>query len=758
MPIFSMSFLLGDVFLQQFTRLPNLYWVIAACVALMLLRRFSNIFLGLACGFLWAYLYASYSISLNLPKELEGKTIVAKGYIASLPEIDTQQTAFLFSLNSLNEKTVKTVIHLSCRNCQEKFIPGDEWQFNVRLKRIHGMMNRGGFDYEAWALQEGIHATGYIVKDSEHKLLSQHSWRCLIDRFRQYLKDKITANLQVTQTSPWIYALSLGERQGISQDEWQVLRNTGTNHLMAIAGLHIGFMSAFIFTMVCWLWRRSSRFTLYLPAPHAGSIAALVMACVYGAMAGFSIPTQRACIMLSCFLLVLLLRRKINGWQAWSLALLVVLIINPLCVLTESFWLSFTAVAFIHYGISGRINPKGLWWKWGRIQWVITLALIPLSICLFQQCSLVSLIANSIAIPWVGFIIVPLTVIGSFAMIFSTKLGGFLLFLADKNLSYLWVVLTYLSHLPWAVWYQYIPDFWMLIAASISIVILLLPKGMPGRWFGLIWILPITLYKMVVPNIGDVNFTLLDVGQGLSTVIQTHHHVLVFDTGAHLNDNFDMGNSVVVPYLHTLAIKNIDMLVISHGDNDHIGGANAIIKQFYVKSIRTSNIAKFPMNTAEYCLRNQSWNWDGVQFQFLYPTQENLGKDNDSSCVLKVSTKNNSMLLTGDIEKYAEKQLLDLDTQSLKATILVAPHHGSKTSAKQEFIDAINPHYVLFPVGYRNRYHFPNAHVVEQYKLLHIPQFDTVHSGAINFYVFNNGNVTRPDEYRITHSRYWNDV
>jgi competence protein ComEC len=522
---------------------------------------------------------------------------------------------------------------------------------------------------------------------------------------------------------------------------------------MAIAGLHIGFMSGFIYTLVSWLWRRSLRLTYIIPAQHAGGIAALTIALIYSALAGFLIPTQRACIMLIVFLIVVLLRRKTLSWQAWSVAMLIVLLINPLYVLTESFWLSFGAVAAIIFGVSARLSPTGFWWKWGRIQWVIALGLIPFSIWLFQQCSIVSFVANSIAIPWVGFLIVPLCLFGTFILLFSAKFGALILMLADKILGLLWIVLTWFANLSWGSWYQVMPNLWILFAACVGVIILLLPRGFPGKLFGFIGFLPLIFYQVPGIKPGEVQFTLLDVGQGLASVVETQHHILVFDTGPKLG-SFDMGESVVVPFLRTRAVKHIDMLVVSHGDNDHIGGSSAILKRFQVVNIKTSVPDDFPQQHANLCLRGDTWDWDGVNFKFIYPPSENLNLGNNSSCVLRISNGSKSILLTGDIEKLAEKYLVKTERQNLIADIIVAPHHGSKTSANREFLQAVNPHYVLFPIGYRNRYHFPHASVMQAYEELGTKKIDTVYAGAIQFLLKND--VSRPVLYRTAHHRYWN--
>lgn len=758
MPIHAITFLLGDVFLQHFSHLPHLYWAVGFLLFLILLKirySFPAIILMLVFGFTYSLWYVDRQLQLQLPRELEGKTITALGTIRSIPEASEHQASFLFSLTKLDNHRSTQTIHLSWRNVPQTLRVGDEWQLSLRLKRIHGMMNPGGFDYETWALQEGIHAQGYVVNHAANKFIKHHPWRYPIDQFRQKLKEKIEMYLPVSNTSMWIEALALGERHGISQDKWEVLRSTGTNHLMAIAGLHIGFMSGFMLLIVSFLWRRSVYLMHVLPALHAGAIAALIMGFAYSALAGFLLPTQRAAIMLTTFLAYLLLRRQLRAWHAWSIALFLVLLMNPLCILTESFWLSFGSVALIIYGVSGRLNPEGIWWKWGRIQWVIALGLVPFSVCLFQQCSIVSVLANGIAIPWVGFIIVPLTLLGSVFLFISSKIGTWILILADKNLSFLWCILSYLSHLSWAVWYQFIPSLWIIIAACVGVVLLLVPAGFPGRWLGVVWLLPMILYKPLPLKFGDVQFTVLDVGQGLANVIQTQHHILVFDAGARLSDSYDMGNSVVMPFLRTLAAKQVDMLVISHGDNDHLGGANAVLQQIPVRSIYTSVPEKFTVH-ANYCLKNIAWNWDGVNFQFLYPIAEKLNLDNDSSCVLKISSHQKTILLTGDIEKAAEKYLIANDKALLTSDVLVAPHHGSKTSAETGFIQSVNPRDVIFSVGYRNRYHFPNPSVVEKYKQFHVRQFDTVQNGAMT-YKITDDHALGLELYRQVHKHYWNN-
>jgi competence protein ComEC len=749
MRLFSLAFLLGVLLLQQFSYLPDKKFVwLLTCIIPFLYFKYARPIIAFVLGFAWALWFAHHQMSWTLSSELEGKPVIITGRVASIPENSLLGTNFLFSLKKFQNLPTHTLIHLTCHDNTQKILPGDEWQFTARLKKIHGTLNPGGFDYEAWALEQGIRANGYIQPHSQNILISSHWYSEPINRVRFYLKEKIENNLPLSNTSPWIEALILGERHDIAQSNWQILRNTGTNHLMAIAGLHIGLIAGFIFVIVSWCWRRIASLTLKIPAQIAASFASLLVAIFYSALAGFSLPTQRACMMLMIFLFFVFLKRKNISWHAWSFAMLGVLLLNPLSVLSESFWLSFGSVALIIYGMSGRLGKKNLWWKWGRIQWVIAVGLIPLSVWLFQQVSFVSFIANSIAIPWVGFLVLPLSIIGAVTLFFSDKTGGIILQFADQLLSILWKLLTWLSQLSFAEWHQFIPNHFILISACLGMIILLLPKSFPGRWFGLIGLAPLFLYHPSSPKQGDAWLSVLDVGQGLASVVQTKNHILVFDAGPKFGVNFDMGDSVVSPFLHTIGTKKIDMLVVSHGDNDHIGGANAVLNQFSISKIKTSVPEKFPQKNVEYCFRGQQWTWDGVQFEFLYPTSEYLNLNNDSSCVLKINTQSKTILLTGDIQKVAEKYLIQTSTE-LKSDIVVAPHHGSKTSAQDDFLQAVNPSIVIFSTGYRNRYHFPNKDVVAKYQLLNSSQFITAKSGAIEF---------KPDTflYRNKISKYWN--
>lgn len=741
MPLAVLAFLIGVMTLPWFSAIPSLWWFLPAFAATTLLWRFSHkpyriifkflLIALLGCAFV--LLRSEEILQWSLPENLETKTITVVGIIDSLPKIAGNEAQFEFLLESINAQPQRTRVQLSWYHYTGVSLhTGDRWQMQVRLKRPHSLLNPGGFDYEKWLFSQGIRATGYVIASGQTKLLQTRPWGHLIDRLRQYLQEKIHHSLGDQPTVGLITALIMGAQGAITQDQWQVMRATGTNHLMAIAGVHIAFVSGFVYTLVNFFWRRSQRLALKLPAPQAAACGALFAALIYSALAGFALPTQRALVMLLVLMLGLFLRRALNAWNAFALALLFILLWDPLATLSISFWLSFGAVFAIIYGVGGRLKPKGLWWKYGRIQWVITIALIPISLALFQQSSMISLVANFIAVPAVGILVLPLCLIGAIFLVIFPFAGHWILWLAAKIIAVIWHVLALLGNLQGAIWEHVMPNIWVLIAAAIGALLLIAPRGFPARWSGFLWLFPLFFFHPTQLSANTVRFTLLDVGQGLSAVVQTRHHVLIFDTGPPMGKNADAGNRVILPFLQAVGIQKIDTLIISHGDSDHIGGAFSLLEKIPVGNILTSVPERFSVkSTKDYCRNGQTWRWDGVTFNMLYPPPELLHQGNNSSCVLRIETKNNAILLTGDIEKPAEEYLVHHADLSLPATILVAPHHGSRTSSTPAFIEAVHPNTVLFPLGYKNRYHFPNRFIVARYKQANIAMFDTAQNGSI---------------------------
>ena len=785
-------FFSGVLLIQLCATLPN-FWLISGVLIILFvgwryfnrkwLRDLCKIFGIIALGFLWTLIRANNINSWHLPRAQEGKKVLIAGYIASLPDLknfgrdDRAPTVgqnhlsrggvfppfpkysarFIFDILSINGIKQKTKARLNWHGVQQALRVGDKWQLEVKLKRPHGVSNPGSFDFEKYLFQRGIRATGYVISDGTNALLASRKHHYFLDRARQLLREKVAQSLLNKPLTGIINTLIIGDQSGISKEQWQIFRNTGTSYLMAISGLHINFVAFLAFASANFLWRRLAHLCLRMPASQVAAVVSFMAAFIYSALSGFSIPTQRALIMLAVFTSNLILRRNIKSWDILIIALLLVLLIDPLAVLAEGFWLSFVAVGLILFVTKGRLKLPNSWvHNYWRIQWAITIGLVPFTLLLFNEASLLSLLASTIALPAVCSVIIPISLVGGLVLLINMHYGGYFLWLAEKIMQLVWIWLQWLSSFAWLNWQHQLFNCWVFMVAVIAIIWLLAPRGLPNKWLGMIWLLPLCFYKPAGPKYGEVWFTLLDVGQGLAAVVQTQKHIMLYDAGPTSLDS-DAGVTVVVPFLHALGINNIDAMVISHGDDDHIGGAHSVLVAMPVKKIITSVPEQFAPMPASYCASGQSWNWDGVNFMMLNP-KEKLFSGNNASCVLKITSGVNSILLVGDIERPAENWLINNQLANLAATILVAPHHGSKTSSSIKFVEAVSAKYVLLPIGYRNRFRFPSKIVQRRYTQAQAKLFDTAQFGAISFKLNNKDIAMNPLLYRITNRRYWNFV
>jgi competence protein ComEC len=307
-----------------------------------------------------------------------------------------------------------------------------------------------------------------------------------------------------------------------------------------------------------------------------------------------------------------------------------------------------------------------------------------------------------------------------------------LILFANKALSYLWYFLSYIAAIPSTQSFLAIPAQWVLCSIIISVLLLIAPRGFPSRFYlASIGLLPIVLWKPPAPLPGEFWVTLLDVGQGLAAIVRTHKHTLVYDTGPRFSANLDAGNAVILPYLRTLGTRQIDTLIVSHGDNDHSGGMQSLLKQGYVRALLTSELERLKVPQACYCQQGQRWEWDGVRFRLLHPPATSQLKGNNASCVLHISNNSYQLLLPGDIHYKSEKILLENNPDLNTVTVLVAPHHGSKTSSSVNFVKRLMPRYVLFPVGYQNRFKFPHNIIMHRYKEQQSTLYSTEKEGAI---------------------------
>ncbi|MBL1432524.1 MAG: DNA internalization-related competence protein ComEC/Rec2 [Gammaproteobacteria bacterium] len=770
----TIAFLVGVVIALQFAHLPQIAWSFLLVPLLLVLLRFPhvNAVVLLFCGMLWLSLRASILIDGTLTTELEGRDAIIEGSIVSIPVLRADSSRFIFSVENMHVEgravTQPKRIKLSWYGHKPlKLASGQRWRLTVRLKRPYGMMNPGGFDYERWLFQQGIGATGYVRNASTNTQLNDRDkifdMTNAFYRLRQHLSDRINQLAGNSDQVGIIQALALGERGQISPDQWQRLQDTGTNHLVAISGLHIGLVSAWVFFVSRWLWPRSLGRYLNLAAPRAAAICGWVAAVLYAALAGFSIPTQRALVMVTVVMLGVITQRPIALSHVWALSLLAVLIYDPLAPLSAGFWLSYAAVGVILFGLGNRLTTTSLWWRFGRVHIVVALGLAPLLILLFQNIPVLSPLANFIAVPLVSLVTVPATLL---AMVFIDLWPIFsegLLLIAHYSLVILQKILTILH--PYSSLPINLPvlNIFTLSSLVIGTLWLLTPKGWPTRWLGVVGFLPLFFFTVDRPKEGTFWLSVLDVGQGTSIVVTTKNHTLVYDTGARFSDQFDMGSAVVLPYLRALSDRQVDMLIVSHEDNDHMGGAASIIAAGSVKQVLSSAPDKFAKDVAKPCVGGESWQWDGIHFELFHPDANYRVKNkrtvrNNRSCVLRVSNGSEAVLLPGDIEKDAERYLMTHYRDRLSADIVVAPHHGSRTSSTQSFINNINPDYVIYTVGYRNRYGFPKSQVTERYDGMGAKAYRTDDSGALRFILDGEGEIAPPTQYRQEQRRFWHTI
>ena len=820
MRIWAIAFLLGNLIVQNLENLPSAFWTIVAAVILLfmfLMRRFHKqlnlhrFIVGVIAGLLWTFLHANLSEGHRLLKEFEGKDIILHGYVSSLPHYtkrtsskrDSSNNA-LFNIKRLQFDFVITKaqrsenlplqqfpkkVRLNWYHPNIKIKGGNSLSLTVRLKRPYSLMNPGGFDYEQYLFYNQIQARGYIKKlqvvEPDNKLIS---WRHSLITFRQALLEQLN-KIDGNEVRHLTQALLLGYRGNISTQQWETFQRTGTIHLMAISGLHIGLIAGLSFLLASYSWRIFPQLCLYLPAVKFAAICSLFAATIYALLAGFTIPTQRALIMLIVALIHILFNRvPLTSSRVIVLALIIVLFIDPFAVLSQGFWLSFFAVGIIIYlvyqqrDINSRKEGNQLALdadnklvrycktyllaiikalkKFTHIQIILTLLMLPLVVYFYQSSSLVSAVANFISIPLISFIIIPAMFLASVLLFFNESIANTLFGYIDHIFQYLWFLLKSLSDWQYATVELSFPSVWVLVLCYALLFSGLIVRYKPVKCFVMVLLIPLFFIPGSQPDKGEAFITVLDVGQGLSVVIQTLEHTVVFDTGPKFSERFDTGRAVIVPFLRQSNRKKIDRLIISHGDNDHIGGLGSLASLMSIENIMTG-IAGFQFQDfkVQACRLGQVWNYDKVRFEMLSPAfieKTETGHDeNNQSCVLKVTTPYGSILLTGDIEREAESALLHTQRERLKAEVLIVPHHGSDTSSLKKFIQAVDPQYSVIPVGYKNRYKLPSQKVVARYKdnsKSHLLQ--TSNTGAITFY-FSKALDLSPVLFRKNNLRYW---
>jgi competence protein ComEC len=542
----------------------------------------------------------------------------------------------------------------------------------------------------------------------------------------------------------------------MDEHEWTVARATGIPHLIAISGLHIALFASFGVMLVRLLWKLAPRVTLRWPAPLIEAIASLVFAVSYALLAGFGLPTRRALVMIAALLIANLARRARAPVQGLALAVVALLAWDPLCVLSAGFWLSFVGVTWLMLCLGAPEQRRHWWRELVHAQGVASLGLLPLGIWFFGQSSAVGPLANLIAVPWICLFVLPLTVVAALLVLALPTVGAPLMYVAGWAMQGLWWVLEKMAAWPGALWYFPEPNAWTLTLAMLGAFWLLLPRGMPARALGILLLLPLLLPVRTPLADGEFEAYMLDVGQGLGVVVRTREHALVYDAGARFPSGFDLGEATVVPSLRALGIEHLDRLIISHGDNDHAGGAAAVVDAYASIAVESGEPERVPI-PATQCLAGERWTWNGVVFRIVHPTEPLASRANDRCCVLEVRSGDSALVLTGDITAAVETQVAAALEPIAPHLVLQVPHHGSKTSSSLAFLSTLHPMLALISAGYHNRFHHPDAGVVARYGALGIEAPVSAQSGFIDIRFAPNALPRIVEQGRKDRHPYWRE-
>ena len=784
MQLVMAAFALGCALLQTMAQLPSfgqLIPIAAIAGALAVLAWHLKAPLGRACGlagalaagFAWAATCATVRMADTLPAEVEGRDVDIIGVVDSLPQRFERGVRFEFRREQVLTAGAQVPAQLQLA-WYGGYVPesgqpnpvvhaGERWRLVVRLKQPHGGANPHGFDYEAWLLERGIRATGYVRPprgEARVERLAEFVWSAggVIDRVRERLRERLLNALRDRAHAGVIVALAIGDQRAIDSDDWQLYQRTGVSHLMSISGLHVTMLASLAAFATFAAWRRSQTLMLKLAAPRAAALAGLAAAFFYCLLAGFAVPAQRTLYMLAVAAWALWRGWFGSGTRVLAIALAVVCVLDPWAPLSAGFWLSFGAVAILM--MAGAASGSRQNWLRSALtaQAAVTLGLVPLTLALFQQVSLAGPLANAVAIPLVSFVVTPLALLACIVPIDAIAQA------ADWVMDVLTAYLAWLGAHPWAVWQRAEPPLWTVVLALAGTLWIMLPWWWHWRILGALWLLPLLLHPPPAPARGDLWITVLDVGQGLAVVLRTASHALVFDAGPQYSPEADGGNRVIIPYLRGEGISVLDALVVSHDDLDHTGGAVSTIRALAPRLLASSLESSHPVNRASPggrpCNAGEAWTWDNVDFEFLHPPAEDhvdtaARKDNARSCVLAVRAHGRQVLLPADIERDVEQRLV-ASGAAIESEILIVPHHGSRTSSSAGFLDAVKPAVAVVALGYRNRFRHPSAEVMDRYRERGIPVLRTDAAGAVTLRM--EAGATRVETWRSARRRYWQPV
>ncbi|MBC6414659.1 MAG: DNA internalization-related competence protein ComEC/Rec2, partial [Chromatiales bacterium] len=724
--IFTLSFLAGNLSLQVLPVVPQIPGSMGvACAALLFFAKLRWRLLGSFClGLFWTAYAVSPSSDAGRSAEWEGETVTVVGRVATIPIQRVGSTQFILDVVDAPDiahfpKRIRTSVY----KYGEQIRVTDILHAELKLKAPYGLANPHTFDYQQWLTMRGIDATAYVRSYRKQERTDSAG---MIQRWRQLLFDKLQSYKDRFSQIDSIAAITLGLSSLLSYQQRETLSATGTHHLFAVSGLHIGLVFGFFYILIEHLWRILFLHRYLYPSRDVALLGALPAAIAYAALAGFSVPTQRALIMLVCIVCAGLLRYRISLPQSLAVALLLILIYDPLATLSISFWLSFTAVAMIALFLVISPNLRG-WKLWFGMQMYIATVMVIPSLLFFTRGALISPFANMVIVPLTAFVVLPCSLMAVAGFMLHDLVALFFMSIADYLFAVLWQINDWFaSYAP--QWFHAI-DNRAALFALIGVVLFVALKRKTLRCFAVLLLLPLLPFFSAPPAVapGAFKVVFFDVGQGLSVLVRTREHNLIYDTGPRYRSGFNAVHSVILPYLRAQHINTLDTLVVSHADNDHAGGAGVLLQYISPHRILVGEAIKTSGHPFEYCRHGQSWLWDGVRFEILYPLQTATATGNNASCVLRISNQEHSLLLTADIEKAAERILAT--HPSLSSDVMLVPHHGSRTSSTDDFIDSVSPKMAVVTSSYGNRYALPKPDIIARYYSRGIQVLDTALSG-----------------------------
>lgn len=707
-------------------------------------------------GFAWHLVWAGARLDRQIGTELEGVDMEVTGTVRSLPRRYDDIQQFLFRIEHSEAGFSQRKVSLNYYGSDE-ILAGARYRLEARLNRPRGLANPGAFDYEAWLMQQGVAARGYVR--GEVALLPDQP-RDWLSSLRGRIKARILRLADDPVTAGIIVALVLGDGSELSDAQRELFQQTGTNHLFVISGLHIGLVCLLAYGSTLFPARRLPRLMLFAPAQKLALLPALAAAVGYGAVSGFGLPAQRALVMAMVFMLASLLNLKQPVSLRYLLAMAVVLSLNPLSFLGMGFWLSFTAVgALLLIHRPGPANIGSRLTESLRAQLAVAAALLTPLLFWTGQSSLLGPLVNLPAIPLVGLCVVPLCLFATLCMAINDELAGTLFHVAGVLLKMLLWALDQAASAgsDYIVSSAGFMDPLTLLPAGAGCLLLLLPRGFPGRLLSGLLLLPLLIAPARMAGKDLLRLHVLDVGQGLAVVVQTRNHVLLYDAGASFSPDASMGDRIVLPVLARLGVSKLDAVVLSHADDDHSGGFPAIAAAMPVDRVYSSFSVPAAPGVQYACRDFMSWRWDDVEFRFLHPRIPG-DNDNDNSCVLRITAADFSVLLPGDIESGVERELAVAVGAGLRSNVLIAAHHGSNTSSSWPFLKMTDPEFIVFSAGYRNAFGHPSPQVVARAGAFSADLLNTSAQGTISFVLPEAGAAPRVSGFRLARPRYWRDA